>query len=445
MHRTLYNLSNNKTFPSFSLSFGNLGSDASKTPVDLTRTSPGQTVGSPSSQCSNESTIQGLTICSPELKSGAQSPPANISSSGFSGSAVKTETSSMFGSNAFGSVLGQNSTAAPVFGSQTPPVQASAPTIFASPSLVLSQGATTTSVPTPSIFGSLTLGDSNKVSPTSPPTGLFASLVKPDQSVFAQTSPPLSGIFGSSGNQSSNVFGSQNAPVTTTSTSIFAGTNKASPGNIFSNVQQGGQGQQGSMFAQSSQMNATGGSLFSQSSFASPQQQTGATTGSSIFGGSQAAAPFGATNVFGAAQSTQPPSIFGGQSSFGSQPNTANVFGGSASVNTSSAFGASSVFGGGASFSNAFSGVGQSGFGSNAAAQASSFTQQSPTFGGGATFGSPKSNIFGQQQVVAGQQNVLFEQLGSQQSGNMFGNLAQNTQPSQAPGGFQGSAFSSWR
>ena len=214
----------------------------------------------------------------------------------------------------------------------------------------------------------------------------------------------------------------------------------------------------GSVFGQATTTASTG-SLFSQGSFSSPN-----TTGSIFSGTSQTQSPFGAapsSSIFGSgSQSVQPSqqstSIFGGSSAFGqtaSAQTSSNIFGSASAPNTqTSPFGGNiftqnqgqSTFGGNATFSNNF---GQSSFGSGG----SIFSQQQnqPVFGGGATFGSPKSNIFGgavpSPPQSPQQGNNIFEQLGQQQSGNLFGSLAQATQPPQQQGGFSGSAFSSWR
>lgn len=437
------------------MSFGSLGTTITTSgvpPVDLSKPA----VSSPPPQPSVESPLEGLKACSPEVKPVVQSPPANIFAGSSSVPEAKKEASSIFGGSSFGSALGAaltpNSSASLTFGSpaiSSPPV---APVASPAPILSSSQPQSASifgpqsppvTTPAPSLFGSLALGsgDASKATPTSPPAGLFSSMVKPDQSVF---SPASTGGFGSSGsgNQTSNVFGSSAAP---TSPSIFGSSNPAPTSNIFASQATTTQPATSSMFGQSATTNngtsgATGGSLFSQSSFSSSPS-------TNIFGAAQpaSASPFGGSSVFGAPQNPQQASsgsIFGGQSTFASQPSTGSVFGGSAAP---SPFGSASVFGGGATFSSApFGG----GFGASAAPSNVFGQQSAPTFGGQATFGSPKSNIFGQQSA-AGQSNNLFEQLGSQQGGNMFGSLAQNTQPAQQQqppqAGFGGSAFSSWR
>lgn len=393
---------------------------------------------------SSESVLSGLSICSPEV--------------------TKTNTTATPPANIFASA---------------------SPSIFGS------------AAPNQSIFGNSSSSGGDK-----PQANVFGtSLVKPDQSVFsspptaAATTPPTSQPSSAFGNifNTSLSLNSTTASVAPTTTNIFAAAaastspSSVSSGNIFGSSSQaapstnifGSQpastqpaasifGQSSSIFGQSNAATSSvtsttpsSGSIFGQSTFGT-QQSTG-----NIFGGASAtpSSPFAATNQ------QQQGSIFGGNSTFGStatQQQSGNIFGGSPAPTSS--FGAPSIFSGGnqapafggsatfSSFGNQNSAGSAGGFGSGGSIF--SQQQQQPTFGGGATFGSPKANIFGssistspqQQQVVSPiQSNNIFEQLGSQQSGNLFGSIAQATSPIQQQqqppptGVFSGSAFSSWR
>ena len=370
-------------------------------------------------QTNSDADLRNLTICSPEVvKASLQSSPSNIFTS---------PNSVTVSGNTFGQpleVVVKTTTQGSIFDTSdnTATTQAS---IFGA--------KTTSSLPG---FGSLspTAEDPPKSASISPPTSLLSSLVKPDQSVFSSNSTvsvtavtaPYTNIFG--------------AAVTPTPSGIFSSlTSQPASSGIFGSPSTTTTtfGTQGSVFGQAVAQNATGGSLFSQSSFA-PQP-----TSPNIFATQATVAPSFGSSVFASAQPSQqtsPGGIFSGQNSFSAQqqnPQSSSIFGGNSAA--PSPFGSSSVFGGSATFSNAFG----SAFGSSSSS-GNSFNL-APTFGQ-ASFGSPKSNLFGQTSPSAPSNNI-FEQLGSQQSGNLFGNLAQNspTQPPPQNSGFSGSAFSSWR
>lgn len=399
---------------------------------------------------SAENPLQGLNICSPTEPKPASTAPSNIFGSATQTFGTpKTETSSIFGNSSFGSA----------FGGTTKP-ETSQPSIFGTPTSTVSTqqsvfGSASPAVSTQaSIFGQTTTStaSSHSVFGTGDPKTAVSpnqvsspfSLVKPDQSVFGGSAAPLSpptspfasatstfgntassGIFGGA---ASNVFGSPQAAKT-----------PVAGGGLFATAAQ----------AQPAFGQSTG--LFSQSNFTSPT-----TAASSVFGGN---ASFGSpsTNIFAqAAQNPQAPSsgLFGSQNSFGqSATSGGSVFGGSSTA-AASPFGSASVFGGGNSsgaFSSGFgSSVTQSGFASpTGGSSIFNQQQQQPAFGGGAVFGN-KPSIFGQatSPQSTGQTNSMFEQLGSQQSGNLFGGLSQQPpqqQQQQQSGGFSGSAFSSWR
>lgn len=440
--------------------------------------------------------------------SDAQSTPTSNLFGG-AGNTFKSDSSSIFGSNAFSSSFGSNNatpsttieavvtTKSPIL--QTPsatitsPLPVSTSTEVSSTSSPSIFGTSTTPATGSNLFGSLLIDASKATSPTQPQeaTGnIFGagSLIKPDQSVFGQagatttSASTFGSIFSSTTassapkTESSSIF-AQASPSTVANTNIFGTAQTATSGsagssNIFGSNSQPvttttgatnifAQSQSTNIFAQAAGAQQPTGSLFSTNSFASPSTASGG----SIFGGTAGSvaapsqSPFGGTSIFGSGgqQATQTASIFG---------SGGNIF--SANVATTvpqtqsstSPFGGSSIFGGNqnqatfggtASFSNAFGGSANA-FGGSLFGQ----QQNQPTFGGGATFGSPKASIFGstvttppqQQQTAGGQTSNIFEQLGQQQqSGNLFGNLATQPQPQQQqPGpGFQGSAFSSWR
>ncbi|CRL05063.1 CLUMA_CG018223, isoform A [Clunio marinus] len=445
--KTVQNSPQNFSFSALASTIGSSSDNGAKSSGSDSLLSVIQSNNKPNETTSASNTSSN-NICSPEIekKVVAQSPPANI----FGGSSPKTESKSIFSSASFGSAL-SNPLQTSTFETQ---VSTSSTT-----STISNVGTTSSSSDsTASIFGSLSLAKPETTKPaaaTSPPSGLFSSLVKPDQSVFSQvtsttsttsSAPPFGFFSNAATTQSSNIFGSA-SPKVTQPGNIFGGAaaQPASSGGIFGSVevpstQANVLGQQKSLFGSIESASPSTGSLFSQSSFSSPST----TQSSSIFGAANSAttSAFGDGSIFGGNQSSNQ-SLFSG-SALGRGQSGGSIFGGTPAVAAPSPFGSSSVFGGSSAFGGGLSSNNtQSAFG----ASSSVFGQQAPTFGGQATFGSPKGNIFGQQASPT-QSNNLFEQLGSQESGNLFGSLAQNTQQVQNPppqSGFSGSAFSSWR
>lgn len=302
-----------------------------------------------------DTVLQALNICSPESisKSVTQSPSASSifgSASTFNTVTNTDSSSSIFGGSAtitkidsslnFGTALNLT------------------PSSIAQTSIF---GATTQSATSPSLFGALNLSsnaDANKVTATSPPSGLFSSLVKPDQSVFggsATVVPAISSPFGgavvTSAPAAGSPFGglaSTGAPATgspfggsVTSTAPAA----TSPfGGIFANANNSGQSSVFGGAATNNSGSIFGVALTTQNSVFGGAAAFGstATTTSSVFGSST-----GGSSVFPNNNTTAPTgsSIFGG---FGNaQPtNTGSIFGGNGTASTTTPFGGSSVFGG---------------------------------------------------------------------------------------------------
>ena len=334
-----------------------------------------------------DTTLQGLNICSPEVipKSLSQAPSATSifgSATTFNTVNNADSSSSIFGSSStvtkvdnalcFGSALNLTPSATPqtsIFGALTT--------------------ATTPSATSPTLFGALNLtsnADVSKVTATSPPSGLFSSLVKPDQSVFggALAVPAIASPFGGSVSTAGSPFGgSATTAATSAATSPFGGsaTTAGSPfggsattsapaagspfGGIFANANNGGSS---SVFGGAATNN--GGSIFGGASATQTSVFGGAsafgstaTTSSSVFGSST-----GGVGVFSNSNTTAQTggSIFGG---FGNTPqgNAGSVFGSDGTSSTATPFGGSSVFGG-----------------SSAAPQQSAF--------GGSVFGGGNSN-----------------------------------------------------
>uniref|UniRef100_A0A336M1X1 CSON000134 protein n=1 Tax=Culicoides sonorensis TaxID=179676 RepID=A0A336M1X1_CULSO len=355
-----------------------------------------------------------------------------------------------------------------------------------------------TSVSKPSIFNSITsFSVPESVSSTSvkySETGLFGnnSIISNTKASTTTASLPApsttsnnskaDGLFSSfnictpsNSNKStpddaSNIFGASTGFTNQSTTSIFGDSNKnGNTQSIFgTSTGSSTQTQTGSIFGSTSKPvfgNSSASSVFGSNSSSSPFGQT--QNPSSIFGGgtvtsSQVTSPFGGNNVvstntslFSESTTTASPP-FGGNTNaipFAQQP--ASPFTGGSLFGNNSSFGSTPtksfgfsqqtqqpVFGGTATFGS------PTGFGSAFA---------KPTFGGAPTFG--QKTLFGsptQSQATSSvQSNSLFEQLGSQNTGMTFGNLAQNSSPHQQqqqqpqqqlpPPSFGGSAFSSWR
>ncbi|GAB0099324.1 Nuclear pore complex protein Nup214 [Sergentomyia squamirostris] len=473
-----------------------------------------------------DSLLKNLTFCQPTVaeKTDASKPFSVISSFGAAETASKG--SSIFGGSSpsiFNLAKTDSAVAATtpsvisVFSSPTTTTTTS-PSIFGGGVVVTPPATTAQSTPTTvqsdpfkGGFGSATSASTTVTTTpvaatttptaTSPPSGLFSSVIKSDSqpfgspassvaiSPFSNTSisatptsispfgTPSTAVVGSSpfGASGGSMFGSSTgfpAVSQENPTSIFSSPTKQSPG-IF--------GGGGSMFGQSTnQSPESGGSIFGGAVSSSP---------GSIFGGGAPAnstgSVFGGGSVFGASAQTSPPalnSVFGGDtgqqtSGFGfgqqQQQQPSSVFGSAPppfGASVTSAFGAPAGGQTGA-FAQGGPSVSQTGFGS----PNNAFAKPTPTFGSAAGFGGPPAfgsaptfggaasfggsplkptgfgtfanagSSFQSNAQVPQQQNSLFAALGSSDSGMTFGNLAQNNNGNQAKMQFGGSAFSTWR
>lgn len=298
----------------------------------------------------NDTVLQGLNICSPEIipKSVTQSPSSIFGSATTFNTATNSDSSSsIFGSSATITKI-DNSLSFGAALNLTPSSTAQT-SIF---------GTTTSSTTSPSLFGALNLSsnaDANKVTATSPPSGLFSSLVKPDQSVFGSTAvaPAISSPFGGSvATAAGSPFGGLATAGAPTTSSPFAGSvataapAAASPfGGIFANANNSGSS---SVFGGTPTNNTGsifGGASTTQNSVFGSTTAFGstATTASSVFGSST-----GGSGVFSNNNTTAQTggSIFGGFGNAQPASSGSSIFGGNGTTSAATPFGGPSVFGG---------------------------------------------------------------------------------------------------
>ncbi|KAG4068236.1 hypothetical protein HA402_007756 [Bradysia odoriphaga] len=412
-----------------------------------------------------EKLLGSLTFCKPTTTTSDTDKTTPTGGNIFSMSSFTTPTksenpSSIFGGNAASSPFsnfGSTVSTAPNTPTTQPSVFASS---FASPNVTVTSASADTS--STGIFGKT---DQQSPFGQQKPSSIFGGAATTTaNSVFGGTTTPSANIFGGNAFETAsstsspfgataNTFGTpaptSNAFGATSSTNTFgtpttnAFASSTSTSNIFGNSAGGGFASAGNAFGASKSI--FGGSTTDQTS------SFGA-TGSSLFGAPNAPAP-AQTSPFSQSASQSTGSLFGG-SSFAASPqqSTGSIFGGTSTSATTGFGQPSSVFGG-SSFSQQSSPFG----GAQAQTSSTGFGSQ-PTFGGQATFGaaptfgSPKSG-FGSFANVANtfgtsptQQNSLFETLGSSDTGLSFGNIAQNSNPSNSQKtAFGGGSFSTWR
>ena len=349
--------SNTQTPPTSTFSFANFGVSSSSPTVTSAlaaalKPDP-EKLSTTTTTSTSDTVLQGLNICSPELtpKSVTKSPSATSifgSASTFNTATNSDSSTSIFGGSA--SITKVDNSLSFGAALNLTPSSTAQTSIF---------GATTPSTSSPSLFGALNLSsnaDANKVTATSPPSGLFSSLVKPDQSVFGSpTAPAISSPFGGAistgAPAAASPFGGLATTGAATTGSPFGGSvttpapAAASPfGGIFANATNNASS---SVFGGTTTNNS--GSIFGGAS----TTQTSAFGGTAAFGSTATTAPsvFGATtggnSVFSNNNTTAQTggSIFGG---FGNaQPaSSGSIFGGSGTTPASTPFGGSSVFGG---------------------------------------------------------------------------------------------------